>query len=318
MEKTNTKSTLAGGGSSVFSDWSQRIPYKTREKILAIALLLPAFIVMMLVTGYPLVYSIRLSFFEKILTQPKDVAPFVGLQNYINVIRDPLYLESWLLTFRYVFISTLISFLIGFTLALLLNRPLKGRGFITSLFLIPWLVPSVVTATLSRLLFSPQFGGINLALFQLGIINKMYDWYTSPSLALPAILAVNIWRSFPYMMVMLLAGLKTISHELYEAADLDGAGWFGKLRYITLPCIRSIIAIVTLVSIIWNFQQFSTIYIPTKGGPSTATTTLAINLYKTAFYGFDHGKAAAMGTLWLLFLLGFSALYLRIFSEREQ
>jgi multiple sugar transport system permease protein len=275
MEKTNTKSTLAGGGSSVFSDWSQRIPYKTREKILAIALLLPAFIVMILVAGYPLVYSIRLSFFEKILTQPKDVAPFVGLHNYINVIRDPLYLKSWLLTFRYVFISTLISFLIGFTLALLLNRPL-------------------------------------------GIINKMYDWYTSPSLALPAILAVNIWRSFPYMMVMLLAGLKTISHEIYEAADIDGAGWFGRLRYITLPSIKSIIAIVTLVSIIWNFQQFSTIYIPTKGGPSTATTTLAINLYKTAFYGFDHGKAAAMGTLWLLFLLGFSALYLRIFSEREQ
>jgi multiple sugar transport system permease protein len=154
-------------------------------------------------------------------------------------------------------------------------------------------------------------------LFQLGIIDEMLDWYTSPRLALPAILAVNIWRSFPYMLVMLLAGLKTISHELYEAADIDGAGWVGKLRYITIPSIRGIIGIVTLVSIIWNFQQFTTIYIPTKGGPATATTTLAINLYKTAFYGFDHGKAATMGTLWLLFLLGFSALYLRVFTRRE-
>jgi multiple sugar transport system permease protein len=318
MSKTNARSTQTNTRPTVFSGWVLRIPYKTRERILAIALLLPAFIVMILVVGYPLVYSIRLSFFEKILTSPKDVPPFIGLQNYINVIRDPLYLESWLLTFKYVFISTAISFLIGFGLALLLNRPMRGGAFITSLFLIPWLVPSTVTATLSRLLFSPQFGGLNLVLFQLGIINEMYDWYTSPSLALPAILAVNIWRSFPYMMVMLLAGLKTISHELYEAADIDGAGWFGRLRYITLPSIRGIIAIVTLVSIIWNFQQFSTIYIPTKGGPATATTTLAINLYKTAFYGFDHGKAATMGTLWLLFLLGFSALYLRIFSERDQ
>jgi len=317
MDELDNKSTSARERFALKLNLGDRIPYKTGEKILAIALLLPAFIVMIFVVGYPLVYSIRLSFFERILTQPKDIAPFIGLQNYIAVINNPGYRESWVLSFQYVFISTAISFIIGFGLALILNRPMRGRTFIISLFLIPWLVPSTVTATLSRLLFSPQFGGINLVLFQLGIIDEMLDWYTSPSLALPAILAVNIWRSFPYMLVMLLAGLKTISHELYEAADIDGAGWVGKLRYITIPSIRGIIGIVTLVSIIWNFQQFTTIYIPTKGGPSTATTTLAINLYKTAFYGFDHGKAATMGTLWLLFLLGFSALYLRVFTRRE-
>lgn len=317
MDELDNKSTSARERFALKLNLGDRIPYKTGEKILAIALLLPAFIVMIFVVGYPLVYSIRLSFFERILTQPKDIAPFIGLQNYIAVINNPGYRESWVLSFQYVFISTAISFIIGFGLALILNRPMRGRTFIISLFLIPWLVPSTVTATLSRLLFSPQFGGINLVLFQLGIIDEMLDWYTSPSLALPAILAVNIWRSFPYMLVMLLAGLKTISHELYEAADIDGAGWVGKLRYITIPSIRGIIGIVTLVSIIWNFQQFTTIYIPTKGGPSTATTTLAINLYKTAFYGFDHGKAATMGTLWLLFLLGFSALYLRVFTRRD-
>jgi multiple sugar transport system permease protein len=317
MDELDNKSTSARERFALKLNLGDRIPYKTGEKILAIALLLPAFIVMIFVVGYPLVYSIRLSFFERILTQPKDIAPFIGLQNYIAVINNPGYRESWGLSFKYVFISTAISFIIGFGLALILNRPMRGRTFIISLFLIPWLIPSTVTATLSRLLFSPQFGGINLALFQLGIIDEMLDWYTSPSLALPAILAVNIWRSFPYMLVMLLAGLKTISHELYEAADIDGAGWLGKLRYITIPSIRGIIGIVTLVSIIWNFQQFTTIYIPTKGGPSTATTTLAINLYKTAFYSFDHGKAATMGTLWLLFLLGFSALYLRVFTRRE-
>jgi multiple sugar transport system permease protein len=151
----------------------------------------------------------------------------------------------------------------------------------------------------------------------LGIIDEMLDWYTSPRLALPALMAVNIWRSFPYMMVMLLAGLQTVPDELYDAAKIDGAGWLGRLRYITLPSMRGITTIVTLVSIIWNFQQFTTIYIPTKGGPATVTTTLAINLYKTAFYAFDHGKAAAMGTLWLLFLLVFSAVYLRVLSGRE-
>jgi multiple sugar transport system permease protein len=273
---------------------------------------------MALVVGYPIVYSIYLSFFEKILVLPKPTPPFVGIQNYINVIKDPLVLESTLLSFRYVFISTAVAFLIGFALALLLNRPLRGRPFIRSLFLITWLIPSTVTATVSRLLFSPQFGGINLLLNQLGIIDRMLDWYTSPDLALPAVMAVNIWRSFPYMMVMLLAGLQTVPDELYDAAKVDGAGWFGRLRYVTLPSMRGIITIVTLISIIWNFQQFTTIYIPTKGGPSTATTTLAVNLYKTAFYAFDHGKAAAMGTLWLIFLLVFSALYLRAVGGRNR
>jgi multiple sugar transport system permease protein len=292
--------------------------HSTSEKLLAIALLLPAASVMALVVGYPIVYSIYLSFFEKILTLPKPTPPFVGLQNYINVIKDPLVLESTLLSFRYVFISTAVSFLIGFALALLLNRPLRGRPFIRSLFLITWLIPSTVTATVSRLLFSPQFGAINLLLNQLGIIDRMLDWYTSPDLALPAVMAVNIWRSFPYMMVMLLAGLQTVPDELYDAAKVDGAGWLGRLRYVTLPSMRGIITIVTLISIIWNFQQFTTIYIPTKGGPSTATTTLAINLYKTAFYAFDHGKAAAMGTLWLISLLAFSALYLRAVGGRRR
>jgi multiple sugar transport system permease protein len=315
MNRTKNKSTPMS--ERISSKVSKRFSYKIREKILAIALILPAFIVIGLVVGYPLVYTIRLSFFEKILTQPKDVAPFVGLRNYIAVIGNPGYRESWILSFKYVFISTALSFLIGFALALLLNRRLKGRAFIRSLFLVPWLVPSTVTATLSRLLYSPQFGGINLVLFQLGIIDEMLDWYTSPRLALPALMAVNIWRSFPYMMVMLLAGLQTVPDELYDAAKIDGAGWLGRLRYITLPSMRGITTIVTLVSIIWNFQQFTTIYIPTKGGPATVTTTLAINLYKTAFYAFDHGKAAAMGTLWLLFLLVFSAVYLRVLSGRE-
>jgi len=316
MNKTEVKSPLAAQPAP--QRRSARWSHSTGEKVLAVALLLPAASVILLVVGYPIVYSIYLSSFEKILTQPKPTPPFVGLQNYINVIKDPLVLESTLLSFRYVFISTAVSFLIGFALALLLNRPLKGRALIRSLFLITWLIPSTVTATVSRLLFSPQFGGINLVLNQLGIINRMLDWYTSPDLALPAVMAVNIWRSFPYMMVMLLAGLQTVPDELYDAAKVDGAGWLGRLRYVTLPSMRGIIAIVTLVSIIWNFQQFTTIYIPTKGGPSTATTTLAVNLYKTAFYAFDHGKAAAMGTLWLVFLLVFSALYLRAVGGRNR
>jgi multiple sugar transport system permease protein len=316
MNKTNTESMVTGQPAPrrVGIHWS----HSTSEKVLAIVLILPSAFVMALVVGYPIAYSVYLSFFEKILTMPKPTPPFVGFQNYISVIKDPAVLESLLLTFRYVFISTGISFLIGFGLALLLNRPLKGRPFIRSLFLITWLIPSTVTATVSRLLFSPQFGGINLVLNQLGIIDRMLDWYTSPDLALPALMAVNIWRSFPYMMVMLLAGLQTVPDELYDAAKVDGAGWFGNLRYVTLPSMRGIITIVTLISIIWNFQQFTTIYIPTKGGPSTATTTLTVHLYKTAFYAFDHGKASAMGTLWLIFLLLFSAAYLRVIGGRSR
>jgi multiple sugar transport system permease protein len=291
--------------------------YKTKDRILGICLLIPAFVVIGLVVGFPLFYSIRLSFYEKILTQPKEILPFVGFNNYLAVIKDPVFQESWVNTFVYVFVSALAAFLIGFSLALLLNRPMLGRAAFRSLFLVPWLVPSVAAALLWQLLLSPNYGGVNLALQQLGLLNELPAWFGSMRLAMPSVILINVWRTFPFMMVMLLAGLQTVPLELVDAAKIDGANYIKLLQYVIIPYIRTIITIVTLVSIIWNFQQFTIIWVPTKGGPANATTTLAIELYKTAFESFDFGKSTAMGTLWLLFLIVFSALYVRIFAGKE-
>jgi multiple sugar transport system permease protein len=289
----------------------------TRDRLFGVALLLPAFVALGLVVGYPLYYSIRLSFYEQILTKPAAVLPFVGLRNYETVLRDGLFLQTWANTFVYVFVSTFLAFIIGFGLALLLNRPLLGRAAFRSLFLVPWLVPSVAASLLWQLLLSPNYGGVNLALLELGILKDMPAWFGSMQLAMPSVIAVNVWRTFPFMMVMLLAALQTVPIDLIEAARIDGAGRLQVLRYVVVPYIRGIITIVTLVSVIWNFQQFTVIWVPTKGGPANATTTLAIQLYKTAFEAFDFGRAAAMGTLWLVFLVVFSVVYVRLLGGRD-
>ena len=181
------------------------------------------------------------------------------------------------------------QFLLGFITAIVLNQSIISRNLFRGVLLTPWVVPTVVSALLWKWIFNQQYGMFNYILNSLGIIPNFIAWIGDPQTALFSVILANIWKGFPFHMIVLLAALQTIPTEIVEAAVIDGATALQRFRYITLPYLRYIIMIDLLISIIWTFQSFTTIWTMTEGGPITATTTLAISIYRTAFQAFDMG-----------------------------
>ena len=298
-----------------------QVGYRTRNMLFAYLLILPALMVILFVVASPLVSSVWLSFHEANMLKSLTEQPFIGLRNYIRVFSDPtftpVFFQAVLNTFYLTFVSVFLSFILGFAIALLLNQRIWARGLWRGSLLMPWLVPWVSTSLLWMWIMDPQWGVINVILKGLGLTDKFLKWFGDPALAMPAMMAMNIWKLYPFVMVMLLAGLQTISEELLDAAKIDGANRFQVFVHVIVPHLRNVIVIVTLVPIIWGFQLFTPIWLITQGGPINATTTLSILLYKKAFYEFDFGMATTIGTLWLLFLIAFSVIYTKLVGERE-
>ncbi|HQF71922.1 MAG TPA: sugar ABC transporter permease, partial [Promineifilum sp.] len=212
---------------------------------------------------------------------------------------------------------TLLPFVIGFVVALILNTSIRGQGLLRSLFLLPWLIPTVVVSFLWMWIFNANYGVLNGLLRQTGLIVENINWLGHRERAMFAVIVAKSWNTFPWMAVMLLAGLQTIPRELNEAAAIDGAGRARIFRHITLPQLRGIIGTVVLLSFIWNFQHFETLYVMTTGGPAKATTTFSVAVYKTAFQKFDLGEAGAIGILWMALLSVIVALYLKFGMDNE-
>lgn len=290
-----------------------RPPRRLGDGAFAALLMLPALAMLAAIVVYPLIASLVTAFFEQSLVEPGRT--FVGLQN----ITDLLGGDFWRLlrqTLVFTVGATIAPFLVGLALALALNTRIRGRATLRGLLLIPWLVPSVVVSFLWMWIFNANYGVANGALETLGLIDAPQAWLAGSGTAMTAVIVAKTWTSFPWIMVMLLAGLQTVPVELHEAAETDGAGAVQRFFAVTLPHLRGIIGIVLLLELIWNFQHFDLIYVMTGGGPAGATETFATAVYETAFQGFDLGRAGALGLLWMVLLLAMVALYIRR-SERE-
>ncbi|MFB0547102.1 MAG: carbohydrate ABC transporter permease [Anaerolineae bacterium] len=310
--------------------------YSQRRIRTAILLLLPAILAMMGTIVLPLLNGVRLSFYKYSLTNPEAGERFFALRNFQRLLTikrvdfkdafpfikvrfaDKLFWESLGHTLVYAFGVMIISFVIGFILALLLNRDIRLRGFFRTLFFLPWVTPSVVVSLLAMWMFNQSYGVVNYVLQAVGLIREFLPWLQRTDLAMWTVIMVTVWKTFPFMMIMLLAGLQTISQEQIDAARIDGANSLQVFRHVTLPNLREIIMIVTLLDIIWEFQDFTFIWILTRGGPVNATTTWPIYVYRTAFKTYEVGYASAIGTLWLIALAIFSVLYIRIVGVREE
>ena len=274
----------------------------------ALLLTLPGLALFASIVLYPFVASLLSGFFEQSLVRPGR--EFTGLSNYVDLINGQ-FLPVLRNTVVFTLACTAIPFVIGMALALALNTRIRANGFLRGAFLLPWIVPSVVVSFLWLWIFNANYGVLNGALLQLGIGDGDTAWLGQPGTAMAAVIIAKSWATFPWMMVMLLAGLQTVPGELLEAAAVDGAGAVRRFVSITLPQMKGVIGIVLLLETIWNFQHFDTIYVLTGGGPAGATTIFSVAVYDLAFRGFDLGAAGALGGLWVLVLTGLVVLYVR-------
>ncbi|GAT71553.1 sugar ABC transporter permease [Microbacterium sp. HM58-2] len=292
-----------------------RRPRRLSDGMFALLLTAPGLALLAAVVVYPLVTALITAFFRQSLVEPGR--EFVGLQNIVDVLTgDFLRLLSQTLVFTIG--TTVAPFVVGFALALALNTRIRGAKVLRGLMLIPWLIPGVVVSFLWMWIFNANYGVLNAVFEGIGLIDGPQAWLANPTTAMVAVIVAKTWQSFPWMMVMLLAGLQTVPVELHEAAEIDGAGTVRRFLSITVPQMRGIIGLVLLLEFIWNFQHFDIIYVLTGGGPAGSTQTFATAVYETAFSGFDLGRAGALGLLWMVLLMGLVVVYVRLSEKGEK
>ena len=266
---------------------------------------------MMALLAYPIVRGIVLSFFNTRLLG-YERGRFIGAGNYAALMADPYFWNSTKVTIYYGVASMVCTYGLGLGFALLLNRRMPGRAVLRTIFIMPWAIPDVVAVLIFVWMLDAQYGVINYGLVEAGVLRAPAAWLSSADLALPAVVMVTCWQQFPLAMLILLAGLQTIPREQYEAAMTDGAGAWGKFRYVTMPGLRPVNVILVLLLILNSFRRVTTIFAMTGGGPARATETLSILTYNTAFQYQRLGYAAAVGTALLVILLCFSLVYFRL------
>lgn len=283
----------------------------------ALALLAPSLILIGFIIVLPMLRALIMSFQEFELAKLQTQQNFVGLDHYVALLKSPIYAEAWSNTLAFSIGTVAGGFLLGSAFALMLNQSLRFRNVFRGMFLLPWVIPPVSGALIWWWVFSASQGILNYMLIQVGLITRPVAWISDPSIAMYSVIIANIWRIFPFHMVMILAGLQTIPTELNDAASIDGASALQRLRYVTIPSIRNIIVTVLTLSFIWAFQEFTMIWGISKGGPGFSTRTLLLFIYQTAFTFFRMGEAAAAGTIVLGILLVITALVLRFGLSRD-
>jgi ABC-type sugar transport system permease subunit len=288
---------------------------KFRQNRLGYQLLIPASLFIGAISIYPLIRGIILSFMSY-STRRVQNARFNGLENFITILtNDPDFWAAFAFSIFSSFVIVLISYVMGMCFALLLNRDIKCRGFFRAMILIPWIIPPVVSATNWTWLLNDQLGFINVTLRHWGLIDKPILFLADPVISRITVCFTGAWKSFPFMMIVLLSGLQSISDELYESASIDGAGFFRSFIAITIPMLKPVTAISTVLMFIWTFNNFENIYLLTRGGPLNATFVLPILSYYTAFYRTQLGYASAISTLMLVVLLFLAMLYMRALNS---
>lgn len=292
--------------------------YSLRKKSMTFALLIvsPAFILASVILYYPIINAILMSFRKVYFGTGKF--KWVGLKNFVVVLQGGEFLQSFWWTLVYGAGSTLLLLIIGMYFAILLNRKMPGKNLIRGLLLMPWAIPVFVNAFLWLWLLNIQYGLINYILMLLKIIKGPLHWTGGRYISKFSVLIAYIWRVFPFNMIVYLAAFQTIDPMYYEAAEIDGANKAMQFIHVTVPQIKNIVTFTALLNFIWAFQEFTTIWIITRGGPAGATNTLMTQVYTLSFSQRNFGNAAATGVLWIIFLIAFAIFYLRILFFRKE
>ncbi|MBO9101473.1 MULTISPECIES: carbohydrate ABC transporter permease [Rhizobium] len=261
-------------------------------------LLLPAFLSLASVSFYPIVNGLYLSLTNRsLITQDND---FVGFANYVQLFNDPAFWNAWRHTMWFTVASTVLETLIGLGMALILCETFGGRGIIRAAMLVPWAMPTVVTSKMFGWLFDGQHGIINFILLHLGLIDQNVNWYGSPNTALLTIILADVWKTTPFMALLLLTGLQTVPKSLIEAARMDGAKAWVIFWNIRLPLLLPTLLIAGLFRALDAFRIFDLVYVLTGGGPADSTETLSTLSYKILFSTLQFGYGSAVSTAMFL------------------
>ena len=252
---------------------------------------LPAALLLLGLIAYPFCYALQLSLTAKQAGVPGQ---FVGLRNFFDLFRGDIFRHTLRNSLLFTAVAVVIKTVLGLGLALLLQRVVIGRRVLRGIILLPWVVPSTLSVLGWWWLFDPLYGVINMGLIKIGLIHERIPWLSDPFWAMSAVIIVNVWRGLPFFAISFLAGLVSISEELYEAAHIDGAGPAASFVCITLPLLRPVLGVIVLYSIIMTVSDFNIVYILTRGGPMHSTHLFATFAYEMGLASGDIGKGAAI------------------------
>jgi multiple sugar transport system permease protein len=281
----------------------------------AYAFLAPGLILFSLFTVFALGFAFYLTFREWNILEPEK--PFIGLQNYRDMIGDEDFRQSVINTFYFTGASVPIGMAIGLGVALLLNQPLWGRTVLRTLFFLPVVTPFVVAAIVWKWLYNGDFGPINYYMLKAHLISEPLLWLSDRDLAMPAVVLMSVWTSVGFSMVVYLAALQGVPAELYESARIDGAGAWARFRYVTLPMLAPSTLFLMVIGIIGSFQVFTQIYIMTGGGPVNRTSTMVYYIYESAFKFYEMGYASTLAYALFVLLLVFTVIQLRLYRRTD-
>jgi multiple sugar transport system permease protein len=295
---------------------SVMIRKRLRSNTLGYFFVLPTLLVILVFIGYPVASGINDSFKDIYLTSGSE-PKYVGVENFIGLFRDPVFYIAVKNSFLFVITSVIFHLVLGFSLALALDKTGFGRLFFRTVNLMPWAMSGVAVALIWMWLYHPQLSPINDLLKHLGLIRKDIIFLSSPKTAMISVLVAHNWRTFPFAFIVLLSGLQIIPKELYEAGDIDGASGFQKFRHITLPQMLSIVLTVVLLDFVWTFVYFDLPWVMTRGGPINSTHLMTTYVYELAFRFYKFGKASALSVLILIVNLAFSIIYIHFSKKAE-
>ena len=273
---------------------------QNNRNALGLVFMLPAAVLLLLFLTYPLGLGTWLGFTD---TKVGRGGEFVGIENFAYLVGDSVTRLALFNTLFYTIVASILKFALGLWLALLLNRNLPFKSFFRAVVLLPWIVPTALSAIAFWWIYDAQFSVISWVFTQLGWIDRYIDFLGDPWNARWSTIAANVWRGVPFVAISLLAGLQTISPSYYEASAIDGATPWQQFRHVTLPLLSPIIAVVMTFSVLFTFTDFQLIYVLTRGGPLNATHLMATLAFQRAIPGGALGEGAAIATMMVPFLL---------------
>ena len=277
--------------------------------------LAPALVATAVLVLLPVLNTLWLSLHQVILFRPRS-RPFVGLENYAKALADPVFWEALRHSLVWVVCAVTLQFSFGFMAALLLNRSFPWRGIARALIVVPWALPSVIIGLIWTWMLDFNLGVLNHLGVRLGLLSASVPWLAQAGTAMASVVLAVMWQGIPFFAVTLLAGLQAIPAELYEVASIDGAGIWAKFRHITLPGLAGVIATALLLRMIWVANSLDLILVMTGGGPGTATQTLPLHAFLTAWSGGNYGQGSALAVMLTILLLGVVITYVWRCRER--